>query len=187
MRLAKRGIVGLAGLLLAASLAGAQSQKPKEDKTFELKTPFGGMSASGEATAQEAGLPAYPGAKPYKENPSEDPQAKLSFSTSSFEFKLVALKFESGDSVEKIAAFYRKALAKYGAVLECSESTKPAVQKAKREDELDCDDSERKKGALELKVGKQEQQRIVAIEPAGKGSHFALVYVVARKKSKDPV
>jgi len=185
MKLATRTASALAAFCLAASFTAAQSQKPKEDKSFELKTPFGGMSASSEATASEAGLPAYPGARPLKEKDDEDPQAKFSFSTPAFEFKVVALKFETADSVEKVAAFYRKALAKYGQVIECSESTKASVPKAKREDDLDCEESEPKKGGMELKTGKESNQHIVAIEPAGKSTHFALVYVVARKKAKE--
>ena len=35
-------------------------------------------------------------------------------------FKMAMLKMDSTDSPEKIAAFYRKALAKYGKVLTCS-------------------------------------------------------------------
>ena len=35
-------------------------------------------------------------------------------------FKLFVLKMESSDAPEKVAAFYRKALAKYGTVLDCS-------------------------------------------------------------------
>jgi len=39
---------------------------------------------------------------------------------SSFGFKLAVMKMESNDAPEKIAEFYKKALAKYGTVLNCS-------------------------------------------------------------------
>jgi hypothetical protein len=35
---------------------------------------------------------------------------------------------------------------------------------------------------VELKVGTEENQHLVAIEPKGKGSKFALVYVRVRDK-----
>ncbi len=47
--------------------------------------------------------------------------------------------------------------------------------------ELTCDGSGGNE--IELKVGKQDDQHIVAVEPEGKGSSFSLVYV--RTHGKD--
>jgi len=38
---------------------------------------------------------------------------------------------------------------------------------------------------VELKVGKQDDQHIVAVRPEGKGSSFRLVYVRAHSKDAD--
>jgi hypothetical protein len=38
---------------------------------------------------------------------------------------------------------------------------------------------------IELKVGRQSEQHIVAVEPEGKGSSFSLVYVRTHGKDAD--
>jgi hypothetical protein len=38
---------------------------------------------------------------------------------------------------------------------------------------------------IELKVGKQDDQHIVAVEPQGKGASFSLVYVRTHGKDAD--
>jgi hypothetical protein len=38
---------------------------------------------------------------------------------------------------------------------------------------------------IELKVGRQDDQHIVAVEPEGRGSSFALVYVLTHGKDAD--
>jgi len=172
---------------LAAATATAQESKTKPDKNVTLETPWGGFKVSGEATPEEMGLPLYPGARLSKDNPSDDPQAKLSFWGSSFGIKLVVAKYESGDSSEKVADFYRKALAKYGPVLECGKDAKPIAEKDKGSHELECDDDEAKSEGLQLKAGKKERQRIVALEPKAKGCKFALVYLETRKSAKEPL
>jgi hypothetical protein len=50
---------------------------------------------------------------------------------STFGFKLAVMKMESNDAPEKIAEFYKKALAKYGAVLNCSDPSQKEGAKEK--------------------------------------------------------
>ncbi len=47
--------------------------------------------------------------------------------------------------------------------------------------DLKCDNNDRGK-TVELKVGTEDNQHIVAVEPEGKGSTFALVFVQTRGK-----
>jgi hypothetical protein len=49
--------------------------------------------------------------------------------------------------------------------------------------ELTCDGSGGNE--TELKVGKQDDQHIVAVEPEGKGTTFSLVYVRTHGKDAD--
>ena len=81
-----------AGVAVATLLfsAGAAAQQ-KKDK-MEVSTPWGGASVSGDAALKDLGLPAYPGARLYKEKPSDDPSATLSFWTSTLGFKLVVVR-----------------------------------------------------------------------------------------------
>jgi hypothetical protein len=103
--------------------------------------------------------------------------------------KLVVAKYDSDDAPAKITDFYRDRLKKYGKVLECH-SQKHGGDVKVEEDSKDSKDSKELKcdensgPVTELKVGTEDNQHIVAIEPrdVGKGSTFALVYVHTRGK-----
>jgi hypothetical protein len=107
---------------------------------------------------------------------------------STFGFKLVALKMESDDSQEKVAAFYQKALAKYGAVLNCNDSSKAQSDKDKNESskKLTCGDDHPDPGGMLFKVGSKEKQHLVSVKPNGTGCIFHIVYLEARSEGKTP-
>ena len=106
--------------------------------------------------------------------------------------KLVVAKYDSDDGPAKIIDFYRDKLKKYGKVLECH-SEKHGGDVEADVDSKDSSDSKELKcdensgPVTELKVGTEDDQHIVAIEPrdAGKGSTFALVYLRTRGKRGD--
>lgn len=148
-----------------------------------------GLMISAQATAKEAGLPLYPGSKPSKEDGDGSAAAKLGLWGSSFGFKLVVLKMESSDSPEKVAAFYQKALAKYGTVLNCSDPSKTQGDKDKGDSskKLTCGDDKPDAGGMIFKAGTKEKQHIVGVKPYGTGSAFQLVYIAARSdENKTP-
>ena len=140
-----------------------------------------------QATAKDVGLPVYPGAKPHKDEKDDSSSVKMGLWGGSFGFKLAVMKMDSSDAPEKIADFYKKALAKYGPVLNCSES--PARSKTnddhKSSNQLDCGDDSPEKGGLVFKAGTKEKQHIVGIQPNGQGTLFQLVYVESRGDDKD--
>src|SRR6476646_4281409 len=112
-------VVLLAGIALLAGPLSAQAQDAKKDKAGSKSIGFN-MSAS--ATEKDLGLPFYPGSKPYKEDADSDPALHMGFSNGTSGFKCVLMRRASADSPEKIAAYYRKAMAKYGTVLDCSKA-----------------------------------------------------------------
>lgn len=136
-----------------------------------------------EATAADAGLPTYPGAKPYTDGDESGNAANLRLSTAAFGFKVVALDLETSDKPERVAAFYRKALSKYGNVLECSggaDRRRESERGVKRTGELECDEDDAGSHSLVYKVGTEQNQRIVAIKPHGGGTRFSLVHLDIR-------
>jgi hypothetical protein len=144
-----------------------------------------GLSVSDDATAKDVGLPQYPGSQPYEDKrEGSSSAANVGFSSPLFGLKVVAVKLETSDEPEKVAAFYRQALSKYGTVLDCSD---PEASKggAKKDDELECDADELDEHSAVYKVGTEEHQRVAAIKPHGRGTRFALVYVDVRGDSKD--
>jgi hypothetical protein len=81
-----------------------------------------------------------------------------------------------------VAAFYRKALAKYGKVLDCSDSSKATSDKAKSNstNELSCEDEQPKSGEFVLKAGTKEEQHVVGVQASGDLTVFHLVYIETR-------
>jgi hypothetical protein len=176
------GLLGLLTLLPggsahAGSLGGAQDQ----DKDSA------GLVFSKQATPKEVGLPVYPGAKLHKDEKDDSASVRMGIWGSTFGFKLAVMKMESNDGPEKIAEFYKKALAKYGTVLNCPDSSSTTGPKDKNgsSNKLDCEDDKPDKGGLLFKAGTKQKQHVVAIQSNGQGSLFQLVYVEARGDDED--
>ena len=169
------GVLGVM-LLIPASWArnGVSAQEQDKDGA--------GVTFSRQASSKEVGLPVYPGAKPHKDEKDDSPSVQMGLWGSTFGFKLAVMKMESNDGPQKIAEFYKKALAKYGTVLDCSEPTKndTAHDSSKSSNKLECGDDKPEKGGLLFKAGTKEKQHLVAIQANGQGSVFQLVYVEAR-------
>jgi len=173
-------VIGVTALAPAAS-ARAGSVKGEQDQSGA------GVMVSKQATAKEVGLPVYPGAKPHKDEKDDSGAVQMGIWGSSFGFKLAVVKMESNDAPEKIADFYKKALAKYGTVLNCSDPSQKtnAKDKTGSSKRLECEDDKREKGGLLFKAGTKEKQHIVGIQPNGQGTIFQLVYVEARGEDKE--
>jgi len=151
------------------------------------RTSQGGLDITvrGEATAADAGLPTYPGAKPYKDGDQSSSGANIGFAVPGFGFKVVAMNLQSGDTPERVAAFYRKALSKYGHVLDCSDASKNKKHADEDDgDELACDAGDPGSNSVVYKAGTESNERIVAIKPHGNGTRFSLVHVNKRGRAK---
>jgi hypothetical protein len=170
----------VAGITAAALLVGGAPSRAQEDKkSGDLNA---GITISKQATAKDVGLPVYPGATPHKD-PKDDSGANFGLWGGSFGLKLAVLKLDSGDSAEKVAAFYRKALAKYGPVLDCSNSTGKAADNGQNSDKsgkLTCGDDKPDAGELLFKAGTKEKQHVVSVKPVAAGVNIDLVYLEAR-------
>lgn len=176
-------------LSLAAGSAAAQEKDKSKDGisvTVQGKDTDAGLVISGSPTAKEVGLPVYPGARLHKDDKDDSAGVKLGLWGGLFGFKVVVLKLESNDSPEKIAAFYQKALGKYGKVLDCTNNPPGNDDKDKKSHALTCQDDRPEHGGMMFKSGTKEKQHMVGIQPNGAGSLFQLVYLEARDDDKEP-
>ena len=135
-----------------------------------------GVTLDKNPSAIEIGLPIYPGSKPHNEEPN-DSGANLGLWGGGSGLKLSVLKMETPDPPDKVAAFYKKALAKYGTVLDCANSQNKSEDKEQNSKVLTCGSDKPEKGAMIFKAGTKEKQHIVDIEPNGKLTVYKLVYV----------
>jgi len=180
------GIATLSFLLLPGCSINVKKEGNGQDKQVDISTPVGGIHVSKDAKAADVGLPVYPGARLKPQGSSgDDKSANVNISGFGYGVRVVALEYESDDSPAKLVAYYQDQLKRYGDVLVCHTSHLNVNADIKDHDqsshELTCDGGSGSN--IELKVGTRENQHIVAVEPAGKGSDFSLVYV--RTHGKD--
>jgi len=170
----------IAGGLLAGCSIAVDKAKNGEDKNVKIDTPLGGLHVSSDGTtAADVGLPVYPGAQ-LSQKKDGDKSADIHFGFGDWQFRLKVVKYESSDPPDKILAFYKKALGRYGDVIECSGKTPVGTPTITREG-LTCDDSgSSHKVDLDspqsLKAGSKRHQHIMGIEKSdGAETVFSLV------------
>ena len=176
------GVVILGLIFVAALPLSAQDKKGSGKNDSDADQEGFGIVASKRAGAKDVGLPVYPGARERKDKSGDSPAVKFGLWGGDSGFKLAVLKLESNDGPEKVAAFYRKALAKYGTVLDCGGAAQAVGQKTKgsSSNALGCEDDHPENGELVLKAGTKQEQHIVGIKTDGGLTVFQLVYLMAR-------
>jgi hypothetical protein len=183
-------------VLTAPGLAAQQKQDSGQDKHLDIQSSAGDLHVGNDGDARKTGLPLYPGAR-LSHDEENSSAANLSLFTEAFGVKLVVAKYDSGDAPGKVVDFYRDKLKKYGKVIEChtrehggahadfdDDDSKGEHSKAEQSKEVKCE-GDNTGPVTELKVGTQDNQHVVAIEPKAGGSSFALVYVHTRGKQGD--
>jgi hypothetical protein len=197
-----RNNFSLAALTIAALVAlpactvNVKKGDNGEDKKVDIQTPIGGIHVSQGADARDTGLPVYPSARQKDEDKSgEQKSANVNISAGMFGVKVVAIEFLSDDPPDKVAAYYKDQLKKYGNVLECHTSNRHGNADVDMDTDRDKRDSNQltcghdSGTTLELKVGTRQNQHIVSVSPQdkGKGTDFALVFVQTRGGDKDTI
>ena len=180
-----------AGLALAAGMAGCRVHVDKdangEDKNVRVDTPFGGVHVNtDQTTAADLGLPVYPGAQTVRGD-DKHKSADVHLGFGEWEMRVRAVSYETPDTADKVTAFYKKALGRYGEVITCQGNSAVGTPIATSEG-LTCDENKSPKvhvdqgdyslgkGDLELKAGSKRHQHIVGFEnPRDGRTRFALV------------
>jgi len=157
------------------------SDKQGENENVKIATPFGGMQVktNDSVVAGGIGLPEYPGAEIIKKKDKNSGSADVNLSFGNFQLRVKAVGYRSTDKPEEVAAFYRKALGRYGNVIQCANNG-PVGEPTHTEEGLTCENDkhinvEDVSGKMELKAGSKQHQHIVAIDPEGNGTKIGLV------------
>ncbi|HEY8974676.1 MAG TPA: hypothetical protein VIN75_10700 [Burkholderiaceae bacterium] len=143
-----------------------------------------GLDLHARADAKDVGLPLYPGAVKKTDGDGDAGAVSLGIWGGSFGFRLAVVSYRSADSVEKVAAFYREAMGRYGPVLDCTnahgKSRDEGSGKADRDRPVTCDNEGVQAGGHLYKVGVQHAQRVFKVAPDGTGASFTLVGIELR-------
>jgi hypothetical protein len=189
-------VFGIAIAIAIPSFA-AQAQKPdsSQDQKLDVRSSVGDLHVGNDADARKAGLPLYPGAR-LRHDKDNSNALNLGVLTEAFGVKLVVASYDSDDAPGKVIDYYRERLKKYGKVLECHTREHGGDTHAEVNDDehsggdhdkqLKCE-GDNTGPITELKVGTEDNQHVVSVEPkdGGSGSTFALVYVHTRGKQGD--
>ncbi len=185
----------LSGLLIAGALLATtgcrfehKSNGDKNDKV-KFETPFGGMSVKTDQKSALAGvgLTPYPGAvlNTKGNGDHEDGAADVNMSFGSFHFGVKALSYQSSDAPDKVLAFYRQDMAKYGTVILCHGHSSVG-QPTRTQDGLTCDSEGKKTKTIqintgdsnaedELRAGSPQHQHIASVQAHSGGTKIGLV------------
>jgi len=194
-------IAHAAGLLacaaLAAGVAGCRIHVDKDstghEKDVQVDTPFGGVHVNtDQTTAADLGLPVYPGAQIAADR-EDDKSADIHMGFGEWELRVKVVNYSTSDSQDKVLAFYKKALGRYGDVLTCQDNA-PVGKPIATSEGLTCAEDKHanvqvndhgqnygyhsEKNGLELKAGSERHQHIVGFESSENDqTRFALVAV----------
>jgi hypothetical protein len=191
----RRRMIVLACAGVAVWAAGCRVQVDKgangDQKKVRVDTPFGGIRVNtGQTTAADVGLPAYPGAQLVRDDRNHK-SADVRMGFGEWEMRVQVASYSTSDAEDKVTDFYRKALSSYGGVIACRDGA-PVGAETKTPEGLTCSDHghphvnisdhgrsygyQPERGGLELKAGSERHQHIVAFERARTGqTRFALV------------
>jgi hypothetical protein len=181
-----------AALALAAGMAGCKVNVQKgangQDKDVQVETPFGGLHvATNQLTAADLGLPVYPGANITPDH-QNDKSANVHIGFGEWEMRVRVVNYATSDTQEKVVAFYKKALGRYGDVIECQDNS-PVGTPTVTTEGLTCSDGgdhghmrvnagtySNDQGGFQLKAGSKRHQHIVAFRSSRPGeTRFVLV------------
>jgi len=193
-------VFSMAALALVVGLAGCRIKVDRDpeghDKKVQVETPFGHVQVNtDQTTAADMGLPVYPGAQIVLDEDHEK-SADVSLGFGDWQLRVQVVTYATPDPQEKVVAFYKQALGRYGAVVTCQ--GKSAVGEPRTTPEgLTCEDDNYRhqvhvatgsgkkgihmdagsdKDGLELRTGSRHHQHIVGFETSGdRKTHFSLV------------
>jgi hypothetical protein len=176
-----------AGTLACLLLSGCHvtNNKNGNKDNVDIGTPFGSMQVKTDngSDTSAIGLSAYPGAVPVKEdNDKNANSADINMSFGGFHLGVKAAGFQTTDSQDKVLAFYRKDMAKYGDIIECKGGT-AVGQPTHTAQGLTCNTSHNDNvhtfsadgSSVELRAGSELHQHIVGLEQKDGGTKIGLV------------
>jgi hypothetical protein len=176
-------VLALSALAFLAGCTIHEDRTAGGQKKVDISTPFGNLGVNTDVDVKDTGLPVYPGAQRVTGADNDKDAANVNISVAGIGLKVVAIKFRSDDSPDKVLAFYRPKMKDFGGkFLECKQEGFVTYNHGDGSKELTCDNGSRNGTNMELKAGTPDRQHIVAVKPIGSGSEFALVYVMKHGK-----
>lgn len=173
-------------VLLLGACSVSVDDKDKKNEKVDIKTPFANLKVDSSDKSVDNGIPVYPGAHlrpPDKDG--DNHSANINLGAMGFGLKVIAAEYETGDSPDKVKAFYEDKMKRFGGVLVCNGHSGGGsdihISKNKNDDgKLSCSDTSG--DGWEIKAGTSDDEHLVSIEPNGSGTRFGTVLVQTKGK-----
>jgi len=154
-----------------------------EKKNVRIDTPLGGLHVrSDQTTALDLGLPAYPGAQISPDHEG-DKSADVHLGFGQFQLRVRVVSYQTSDDRDKVVAFYKNAMGRFGEVLTCK-GNDPVGSPTVTGEGLSCREDSKvhvnhgdfeEGDSFTLRAGSKHHQHILAIKDGGPGTRFSLV------------
>ena len=171
-------------MAIPVSLAGCRVES-HENKDVKVATPFGHMQVNTDRSQiqESVGLHVYPGATLDDNERGKNNSANIDMSFGSFKLRVKAITYHTTDPLDRVEAFYRNDLARYGAVIACS-GNRTIGNPTRTGEGLTCEEDKSShtkvqgdvpRMSLELKTGSRQHQHVVGLDGDAGGTKIGLV------------
>lgn len=176
---ARNYTVVLASFLVSLLFAGCHvdTHKNGDNNDVNIGTPFGSMHVKSDDSGVVAGLglTPYPGATLVHQQGNDQGSADISMNFGNFKLGVHAADLETSDPQDKVLAFYRKDMGRYGTVLTCR-GKNSVGQPTRTSEGLTCSTNDRgDEDELQLRAGSPLHQHLVGIREKDGGTRIGLV------------
>jgi hypothetical protein len=186
-----RAAVSLLLLALPLATVGCSINVNKgengEDKKVKIDTPIGNIHVNADKPSGSLGIAVYPGAVAQPDHDG-DKDADVQLGFGEWKMRVQVAHYNTSDDRDKVLAYYRKSLARYGDVIECRDD-QPVGSPDKTAEGLTCSEKDKEHhikvmnsddGGLSLRAGSKRHQHIVAFDKddgatAGGPTKFTLI------------
>jgi hypothetical protein len=141
-----------------------------EDKKVRIDTPLGNIHVNADKPSGSIGMAIYPGAVAQPDHDG-DKDADVNLGFGEWKMRVQVAHFNSNDDRDKVLAYYRKSLGRYGDVIECRDD-RPVGSPEKTAEGLTCSENNTDHHVkmstgdhgLTLRAGSRRHQHIVAFD-----------------------
>ena len=180
-----------AALFIAGCNVDVKEHKKGEAEDVSIKSPFGGLKVrTDEVNPADTGMTVFPGSTLKPRSEHDENKAHVDIDTPWFGVKVVAITYLTDAPSEKVWSYYRDELSKkWGKPLECRAGSPDMDKKKSGKDDLTCHEKESHNVGLninsdnsdmQLKVGTEDRQHVVAMKTENGKTQYSLVYVTVR-------
>ena len=175
-------LVSLVAMLPACSIQ--VDDKDKKNAKVDIQTPLANLKVDTNEKSADNGIPVYPGARPRPQTDGDTHRANVNIAGFGFGLKVIAAEYLTDDPPDKVRDFYQDKMKKFGDVVVCKghndNGSNYKVHGKDGDAKVSC--SGNSGDGWEVKVGTNDNEHLVAIQPDGSGTRFGTVLIQTHGK-----